>query len=381
MGKLNDKKVRTAQPGRYYDGGGLVLKVRDSGSRDWALRITKDGKTTDYGLGGFPLVSLAEARNKALELRRSIKRGELPKRKIKAGADLFENLAEAFIDAHAPGWKNPKSPDQWRSSLKYYAYPTIGKKTAQAITTTDMLDILRPIWRKKTETASRVRGRVEKILDYATAHGFRSGENPARWSGHLSTLLPKPSALSKVAHHSALDYRDLPDFWKELAKMEGNGAAALRWTILTAARSGETRGATYQELDKDDLWIIPASRMKAGKEHRVPLTKKALATIPPCKDKKAVLLFPAPRGGQLSDMSISAVLRRMNRGDITVHGFRSTFRDWAGESTAHPREVIEHALAHQLKDKAEAAYARSDLLEKRRKLMQDWAAFVTGGKK
>ena len=221
---------------------------------------------------------------------------------------------------------------------------------------------------------------ASKILDYAAAHGFRTGENPARWAGHLSTLLPKPSQVVKVAHHSALDYRELPNFWKELAKMEGNGAAALRWTILTAARSGETRGATRAELDKDNLWIIPANRMKAGKEQRVPLTKEALTTIPPGKDEKAVLLFPAPRGGQLSDMSISAVLRRMNRGDITVHGFRSTFRDWAGESTAHPREVIEHALAHQLKDKAEAAYARSDLLEKRRKLMKDWAAFVTGGK-
>lgn len=375
MSKLTDKKVRTAGPGRYYDGGGLLLRVRESGSRDWALRITKDGKTSDYGLGGFPLVTLAEAREKALELRRAIKRGEHRKKVI---SDLFETLAEAYIEAHAHGWKNPKSADQWRSSLKSYAYPKLGKKTAQAITTADMLDILRPIWREKTETASRVRGRIEKILDYATAQGLRTGDNPARWLGHLSTLLPKPRQVTKVAHHAALDYRELPAFWQKLEGMEGNGAAALRWTILTAARSGETRGATHEELD-GDLWIIPAERMKAGKEHRVPLTNAALAAVPKQQDKNP-LLFPAPRGGQLSDMSIAAVLKRMKL-DVTVHGFRSSFRDWAGETTAHPREVIEHALAHQLKDKAEAAYARSDLLEKRRRLMEDWAAFVTGGKK
>jgi integrase len=239
-----------------------------------------------------------------------------------------------------------------------------------------MLSILRPIWYDKTETAGRVRGRIEKILDSATADGAREGENPARWAGHLSTLLPKPRQVTKAKHHAALDYRELPAFWKELAAMEGTGAAALRWTILTVARSGETRGATRTELDKDGVWKIPAARMKADREHRVPLTKAALATIPP---GDSILLFPAPRGGQLFDTSISAVLRRMGRGDITVHGMRSTFRDWAGETTHHPREVIEHALAHQLKDKAEAAYARSDLLAKRRKLMEDWAAFVTGG--
>lgn len=378
MGKLNDKKVRTAPPGRYYDGDGLVLRVRDSGSRDWALRITKDGKTTDYGLGGFPLVSLADAREAAFDMRRAIKKGDIPQRKLKVGGDLFETLAEDYIKAHTPGWKNPKSADQWRSSLKTYAYQTIGKKNVQNITTADVKSLLDPIWHEKTETASRVRGRIEKVLDYATAHGLRSGDNPARWAGHLSTLLPKRTAVAKVEHHAAMDYRDLPEFWKKLAKMDGSSAAALRWTILTAARSGETRGATHDELDRDSLWIVPAERMKAGKEHRVPLTTEALASIPPRKGKNK-LLFPAPRSDKpMSDMSITAVLKRMELGQYTVHGFRSTFRDWAGESTAHPREVIEHALAHQLKDKAEAAYARSDLLEKRRRLMEDWAAYVTG---
>lgn len=377
MGKLNDKKVRTAPPGRYYDGGNLVLRVRESGSRDWALRITKDGKTTDYGLGGYPLVSLDEARNAAFDMRRDIKKGNIPQRKLKVGGDLFETLAEDYIKAHTPAWKNPKSADQWRSSLKAYAYPTIGKKNVQNITLDDVKGLLLAIWHEKTETASRVRGRIEKVLDYATAHGLRSGDNPARWAGRLSTMLPKPTAVAKVEHHAAMDYRDLPEFWKKLAKMEGSSAAALRWTILTSARSGETRGATHDELDRDSLWIIPAERMKAGKEHRVPLTKEALASIPPRKGKNK-LLFPAPRSDKpMSDMSITAVLKRMELGQYTVHGFRSTFRDWAGESTAHPREVIEHALAHQLKDKAEAAYARSDLLEKRRKLMEDWAAYVT----
>lgn len=381
---MNDKQVKHAPPGRYYLGRGLVLRVRESGSRDWALRITKDGKTTDYGLGGYdpggPLhVSLEKAELEARKLREAIKNG-LPHRrpnqkKEKTASDLFEVLAEAYIEAHAQGWKNPKSADQWRSSLKAYANPKIGKKTAQAITTADILDILWPIWQDKTETASRVRGRVEKILDYATAQGLRTGDNPARWLGHLATLLPKPRQVTKVAHHAAMDYRELPAFWKKLAILDGNGAAALRWTILTAARSGETRGATHDELD-GDLWIVPAARMKAGKEHRVPLTKAALAAVPKKRNDNP-LLFPAPRGGQLSDMSVAAVLKRMKL-DVTVHGFRSAFRDWAGESTHHPREVIEHALAHQLKDKAEAAYARSDLLEKRRRLMEDWTAFVTG---
>lgn len=375
--RLNDKKVRTALPGRYYDGNGLILRVRDSGSRDWALRVTKDGKTSDYGLGGFPMVTLAEARDKAFLLRKEIKNGKTPERKIKNVLQSFEELAEDYIKAHSPSWKSNKSKDQWRSSLSAYVYPKIGKKSAKDITTADVLAVLRPIWESKNETANRVRGRIEKVLDAATAQGLRAGDNPARWQGHLITLLPKPSLISPVEHFAAMDYRELPAFWKKLSAMDGIGASALRWTILNAVRSGETRGATYDELI-DDLWTIPSSRMKAGKEHRVPLTKAALAVISSKKDEDKNLLFPAPRGGKLSDMSLSAVLKRMGIKNITVHGFRSTFRDWAGETTSHPREVIEHALAHQLKDKSEAAYARSDLLEKRRKLMEDWAAFVTG---
>lgn len=375
--RLNDKKVRTAPPGRYYDGNGLILRVRDSGSRDWALRITKDGKTSDYGLGGFPMVTLAEARDKAFLLRKKIKNGKTPERKIKTILQSFEELAEDYIKAHSPSWKNNKSRDQWHSSLSAYAYPKIGKKLAKDITTADVLSVLRPIWESKNETANRVRGRIEKVLDAASAQGLRTGDNPARWQGHLITLLPKPSLIAPVEHFAAIDYRELPEFWKKLSGMDGVGASALRWTILNAVRSGESRGATYDEL-VDDLWTIPSSRMKAGKEHRVPLTKAALATIPSNTLKNNHLLFPAPRGGKLSDMSLSAVLKRMGIKDITVHGFRSTFRDWAGETTSHPREVIEHALAHQLKDKSEAAYARSDLLEKRRKLMEDWASFVTG---
>lgn len=392
-----DLQVKSALAGRHYLGEGLILRVRKTGTRDWALRITHNGKTTEYGLGSynstdpdhFKHVSLKKAQADAEELSKQIKLGlsdRMPfdKKPIipktpKLIDDLFETLAESYIDSHKAGWRSSKSTSQWHSSLKAYAYPTLGKLSVEKIETKHILRVLQPIWETKTETASRVRGRIEKILNYATTQGFRSGENPARWDGHLSTILPKRSKIAKVEHYAAMDYRELPAFWAKLAVMDGIGAAALKWTILNATRSGETRGATVDELDKDILWIIPSERMKAGKEHRVPLTKAAIACIPPRTDETNKLLFPARRGGKLSDMSISAVLRRMGIKDITVHGFRSTFRDWAGESTAHPREVIEHALAHQLKDKSEAAYARSDLLDKRRKLMEDWAKFVTGG--
>lgn len=375
--RLNDKKVRTATAGRYYDGGGLILRVRESGSRDWALRITKDGKTSDYGLGGYPLVSLAEARDSAYLLRKDIKLGNTPTRANKVENKNFQELSEQYIAAHAPSWKSPKSKAQWESSLTNYVYSKIGKKYANEITTTDVLSILKPIWESKNETASRVRGRIEKILDSASAQGLRSGDNPARWQGHLITLLPKPSLVSPVEHFAAMDYRNLPKFWQDLTNVEGISSAALRWTILNVARSGETRGASYNEIS-NGLWIIPASRMKAGKEHRVPISKSAQDIIDSGNVVKNSLIFPSPRGGTLSDMSLSAILKRMKITNVTVHGFRSTFRDWAGEATSHPREVIEHALAHQLKNKSEAAYARSDLLEKRRKLMNDWAAFVTG---
>lgn len=378
--RLTDKKVQAAKAGRYYDGNGLILRVRESGSRDFALRVTKDGRTSDYGLGGYPLVSLSEAREKAFLLRKNIKAGILPEPKSTIENHLFQTLAEDYIKAHAPAWKGSKSEDQWRASLTAYAYPKIGKKLAKEISTQDILLVLKPIWETKNETANRVRGRIEKILDYAIAQGYRSSDNPARWLGHLITLLPKPSLIAPVQHYPAMDYRDLPSFWEKLSLMDGMGAAALRWTILTAARSGETRGATHSEI-KDNLWIIPSARMKAGKEHRVPLVKAINSIIPKKISNESTLIFPALRGGKLSDMSISAVLKRMNIKNVTVHGFRSTFRDWAGESTAHPREVIEHALAHQLKNKSEAAYARSDLLEKRRSLMEDWAAYVTGGAK
>lgn len=377
--RLTDKKVQNAPSGRYYDGNGLILRVRESGSRDFALRITRNGRTSDFGLGGYPLISLAEAREKAFDLRKNIKSGIAPESKVKLENQFFQVLADDYIKSHAPAWKGTKSENQWRSSLTTYVYPKLGKKLAKEITTSDLLLVLKPIWESKNETANRVRGRIEKILDYAIAQGFRNAENPARWQGHLITLLPKPSLIAPVQHFPAMDYRELPAFWKELSLMEGMGAAALRWTILTAARSGETRGATHREI-KDNLWIIPNTRMKAGKEHRVPLVETAISIIPKKTDTENDLIFPAPRGGKLSDMSISAVLKRMNIQNVTVHGFRSTFRDWAGESTAHPREVIEHALAHQLQDKSEAAYARSDLLEKRRKLMEDWAIYITGRK-
>ncbi len=249
----------------------------------------------------------------------------------------------------------------------------------KAVDTAAVLDVLRPIWAVKPETASRVRQRVEAVLDYATAAGARAGDNPARWRGHLENLLPKPGKVRAVEHHAALPWQDAPAFMAALARREGVAARALAFAILTAARSGEVRGLAWAEVDLETaVWTVPAARIKAGKEHRVPLTPAALALLPTLGEPGA-LVFPSPAkvGSPLSDMTLAAVLKRMGRDDLTVHGFRSTFRDWAGEATAHPREVIEAALAHRLKDRAEAAYARGDLFAKRRRLMEDWAAYLS----
>ncbi len=278
--------------------------------------------------------------------------------------------------AHGDGWKNPKHRQQWQNTLTTYAGPVIGGINVALVDTGLVLKVLEPIWKTKNETASRLRGRIESVLAWATTRGYRDGLNPARWKGHLDKLLVKPSAIQTVAHHAALPFREIGGFMRDLAKMEGFGARALEFAILTAARSGEVRGATWEEFDLDArVWTIPAERMKAGKEHRVPLSDAAMALL---ADMPLVgeFVFPGARNGRpLSDMSLTAVLRRMERGDLTAHGFRYTFRDWAGDVSNHPREVIEHALAHQLKDKAEAAYAHGTLFDKRRRLMGDWATY------
>jgi len=377
-GVLTARKVETAGPGIYEDGAGLRLVVKSTGARSWVLRYQIGGKRRDLGLGGWPDVSLARAREKAQAARAQKADGVDPLAERSRKAVLtFRDAAEALIESKRPGWRNEKHSNQWAATLSTYAYPKLGDLDVKRITTADVLEVLRPIWTTKTETASRLRQRVEAVLDSATATGARTGDNPARWKGHLQALLPAPAKVARVQHHAALPWRDVPTFTVELAGREGVAARALAFAILTAARSGEVRGMTWGEIDQTNgLWIVPAHRMKAHKEHRVPLSAAALALLPE-RGKPDALVFPGTGGRPLSDMSLTAVLRRMGRDDLTVHGFRSSFRDWSGESTHHPREVIEAALAHRLKDKAEAAYARGDLMEKRRVLMEDWAAFLT----
>lgn len=380
---------RLTQPGHHAVGGvaGLYLYVIESGSRSWVLRVMVGTKRRHIGLGGFPDVPLAQAKERARKARDEIALGIDPiERKREAASQLraqqataitFKTAAETYVTAHGETWKSAKHLSQWNGSLKNYAYPVIGDLLIKDIGQEHVLKILEPIWKVKTETATRLRGRLEVVLDWATVRGFRTGDNPARWKGHLDKLLAAPGKIQKVEHHRALPIDAMPLFMIDLRKREGTSALALEFTILTAARSGETRGATWAEIDKNaKVWTIPAERMKAGKEHRVPLTDTALRLIermPKIADSE--FIFSAPRGGQLSDMSLTQVLRRM-KVDAVPHGFRSTFRDWAGERTNHPREVAEQALAHVLENKVEAAYRRGDALDKRRVLMKDWEAFI-----
>lgn len=383
---------RASKPGAYLDGNGLILVVgkgtgAEVGGKSWVFRYKVGGKSREMGLGSADIVTLAEARQKMIDARKLLldgcdplqhRRDVMRARALAAeNARTFEDCARALIEAKQAEWKNPKHRKQWTATLETYAYPVLGSMDVADIDTPHVRRVLDPIWLTKNETASRLRGRIEAVLAWATAHKHRVGENPARWRGHLSTMMAEPGKVQRVQHHAALPYAELGAFMRDLREREGMGARALEFAILTAARSGEVRGATWAEFDLDGkLWTIPAGRMKAGKEHRVPLSDDVVNLLEalPRSDGPA---FPAPRGGMLSDMSLTAVLKRMGRADLTGHGFRSTFRDWAGETTAHTREVIEHALAHQLKDKAEAAYARGELLAKRKLLMADWAAYCS----
>jgi len=381
--------------GRHAAGGvaGLYLKIIGN-SRSWVLsmvmgtKLNKQGKEVPnrlyLGLGSYPEVTLAQARDKARENRRQIKDGinpieEKKEKRAEAVRQLgrntsFSECAELVLAIKERELKNAKHIAQWRSSLVNYAFPIIGHLPVSTINKTHVLNVLQPIWLDKNETASRLRGRIETILDYAKAKEYREGDNPAAWKGMLKPLLPEPSKIQTRKHHAALPYADISPFIKELSKRPGIAARALEFSILTVARSGEVRGATWSEIDFDKkIWIIPAQRMKARKEHRVPLSSGAIRILQ--ESPRVVgndLVFPGQRGKQMSDMTLTAVLKRMDRKDLTQHGFRSTFRDWAGETTSFPREVIEHALAHKLKDQAEAAYQRGDLLQKRRLLMEDW---------
>lgn len=374
MGKLTERFVKTAPPGRHHDGDNLILSVKPTGARSWICRVTVQGKKRDIGLGGYPLTTLAEAREKAIDIRRAARDNKPVVADREASS--FAACAEAFIKMKTPGWENAKTPEMWRASLATYAFPIIGKMRVNDITANHLLDILKPIWTTKTETAGRVRSRIEAILDYAKTRGFREGDNPARWKGCLEYLLPKPGAVAKVTHHAALPYKALPAFWQDLSKRTGSAARCLEWIILTISRSGEGRGARFDELS-EHIWTVPAKRMKQRKKHRVPICKAAAQFIPIQIDEEP-LMFPSEAGTPLSDMAFSSLLKRM-KVEVTTHGFRSTFRDWAAEQTDAPREIIEMCLAHAVYGDVEKAYARSDLLEKRRALMERWTAFVTGG--
>jgi integrase len=353
-----------------------------------------DGKARYMGLGPFPAVTLAKARRKAEESQTLLHDGldpieardekVLAARLAAAKSVTFKQCAERFIEANKPGWRNPKHAAQWASTLKTYAYPVLGALPVQAIDTGLIMKVLEPIWAEKTETATRLRQRIETVLDWAGANRFRTGENPARWRGHLDKLLPKANKVHKVEHFQSMPYDHLPTFFADLSKRETISAKAMTFTILTAARSGETRHSTLGEIDfKKSLWIVPAERTKSGREHRVPLSKEALAVVrglAHLKDDPMSLLFPNSQDKPLSDTAMRKYLQEdMGQAGLTVHGFRSTFRNWAAERTNVPGEVAEAALGHVNGDKTEAAYLHSDMLERRRKLMEQWAKFASSG--
>jgi integrase len=424
-GKLKALNVARAKKlGMYGDGGGLYLQVTGAGAKSWVYRYwvperdpatgelvrdpaTKKGRGTsrEMGLGSFTVVTLDEAREAAAEVRRLRHQGidpiearreaKLTKAIEKAKALKFRDAATTYIAAHRAGWRNEKHGAQWTATLETYAYPVIGDLSVQAIDTGLVLKVLEPIWTEKPETAGRVRGRIEAVLDWAKVRGYRMGENPASWKGHLDHLLPSRSKVRKIEHHPALPYGELPSFLVALSGEEGFAARALEFTILTAARTGETIGAPWNEINtRERFWTIPANRMKAERDQRVPLSKRAMAILEEMKSvRDGDFLFPGGKSSKpLSNMAMLALIERMNgrrsaagqprwtdpmngNKDIVPHGFRSTFRDWASERTNFPNEVVEMALAHAVGDKVEGAYRRGDLFEKRVRLMDEWAKF------
>ena len=378
-----------AAPGLHFVGGvhGLALQVTSAGAKSWILRMVVGGKRREMGLGPYPEVTLAMAHDKAREARELVRSGVDPiQRQREAASALraavakaltFNDCADSYIKSHEAGWRNVKHAQQWRNTLKTYAAPVFGSLLVRDVALPHVMAALEPVWTTKNETASRLRSRIELVLDWATARGLREGPNPARWRGHLDKLLPMPSKVKKSEHHAALPAADVGAFMARLREVEGMGARALEFVILTAARSGEVRGAMWAEIDlRAKVWTVPADRMKAGREHRVPLSDAALALLKALpRVDGGELVFPSRKGGALSDMTLTAVTRRMNV-DAVPHGFRSTFRDWAAERTNYPRDVAEMALAHAIENKVEAAYRRGDLFEKRRLMMADWAAFL-----
>ncbi len=383
--RLTARRVATiTEPGYHPDGGGLYLQVTASGAKSWVLRYRFEGRRPEMGLGPLHVVGLAEARAAADAARKMIVAGHDPLAGRRAAAvataaiPTFSQAAAAYIEERKAGWSNPKHADQWTNTLETYAMPVIGSMRVDRIDTDHILAILRPIWSVKTETASRVRQRVEAVLDAVTVQKKRTGENPARWRGHLAMILPKPTAVAKVENFAALPYAELPAFMTALRARRGEAARALEFTILTAARTGMTVGACPAEVNLEEgTWTVPGSRMKAKAEHTTPLSPAALALVRPRMDRE--LLFPNDLSKEpLSENAMLALLKRMGFAHITVHGFRSTFKDWASETTDFADDLSEAALAHRIRDKAKAAYKRGTMLEKRRTLMVAWENYCLG---
>jgi len=416
IGRLTDRRVRAASPGKHHDGGGagLALRVAPSGGRYWVQRIRVAGRRREIGLGAYPAVTLAEARRRALDNLRMARDGRDPvaeKRRAEAAARrlTFAEAVDAYLAHKLTEFRNEKHRRQWRSTLATYALPALGTRPVAEIGAGDVLRVLKPVWTERTETASRLRGRIEAVLTWATVAGHREGENPARWKGNLDQMLPRPSKVAKEGNHPALALADAPRWWAALGAREGMAARALQFLALTAARSGEVRGATWAEIDLGDaatpataatsatrpaIWTIPAGRMKAGREHRVPLRDEAVALLRALpRVEGSEMVFPAARGGALSDMAISAVMRRMQEADVKAggrgfpdprsgrpavpHGLRATFRQWAAER-GYDRDMAEMQLAHDVGTAVERAYQRSDMLERRRAMMAAWARFLRG---
>ena len=378
------------RPGAYADGGGLWLQVTESGSKSWSFRFMLNGRAREMGLGPLHTIPLAEAREQARACRalryesvdpiehRKLTRAEKALQVNRA--KTFDECATAYVAAQRPGWSNPKHADQWTNTLKAYTSPVFGKLPVQGVDTEFIVQALNKIWTTKTETATRVRQRIEAVLDWATVSGFRRGDNPARWAGHLEHKLTNPAKLKSVANLPSLPFTSVAIFLIELSNQVGVAARALEFMILTAVRTGEVRGALWDEIDfKGKAWLIPAERMKMRREHRVPLCDRAVAILEEMlqyRSNEQRYLFPGGRVGKgMSDGALLALLKRMQRTDITPHGFRSTFRDWASECTTYSHEVQEMALAHLIKNKAEAAYRRGDLFDKRRQMMDDWQRY------
>jgi integrase len=395
VGRLTALRVEKVKaPGMYADGGGLYLRVTPEGARNWVLRYMLDRRPHWMGLGSVALYGLQEARTKALDARRKrhegidpieARRAERARQRLDAAKAIsFKQCAESYITAHGAGWRNEKHAGQWSATLSTYAYPVIGGLAVQAVDTGLVLKVLEPIWTVKPETASRLRGRVESVLDFAKVRGYREGENPARWRGHLDKLLPARSKVRQVEHHAALLHAELPAFLANLREQEGIAARALEFAILTAARTGEVIGARWNEVDLlDKTWTVPAARMKAHREHRVPLSARAISILGEMQaarqaDAGDAHVFAGRKPGTpLSNMAFLMLLRRMGHGDLTAHGFRATFKTWASERTSFQNEVVEACLAHVIGSKVEQAYRRGDLFEKRRKLMDAWAVYCT----